>query len=167
MKTVPPEIIKRIEDKILNTYLLAEKQFNKTFVLCSYEVKDLGSRVRGYAFYSENKIQLNSVYLMESAEHCDGVINTTVPHEIAHLITDKLFPNAKQAHGPEFKSVMVNLGLPPVRCHSMFIPSKKPLNYSCACRTWNVSPIIHKRMQNESRRFCRACKKILTFQNKI
>lgn len=165
--TISPEIKKRIEDKILETYLLAQKQFNKSFDLCKLSIENLGSRVRGLAYSGQNLIKINSVYLNESAEHCEGVINTTVPHEIAHLITDNLFPNAKQAHGPEWKSVMIKLGLPPVRCHSMAIPSARPFVWECNCQKWQVSRIVHHRMQTESIRTCRKCKKAFRFVNKI
>lgn len=59
------------------------------------------SRVAGFAYY-KGFIELNIRYAMLHKEE----FKQTIKHELAHIICFKLFPKAKQAHGPEFRSVL-------------------------------------------------------------
>lgn len=56
----------------------------------------------------------------------------TLAHELAHVIQYVCFPHAKQAHGPEWKRIMRDLGFEPSTYHSMERPKvngKKPRTY--------------------------------------
>lgn len=114
------QLISSLESKVLETYLRAEQIWNRSFQLPTIEFKNLG-RTAGKAFYAQNKIIYSPVLFTENV---DRFLNRTVPHEIAHLITKVLYPNAKQHHGPEWRYVMQKLGIEDnTRCHSYDISS--------------------------------------------
>lgn len=65
------------------------------------------SRVAGRAYYHDNVIEMNLSYA------CTGSpedMRETIAHELSHLGCFALFSRVKQAHGPEFRSIMQCLG---------------------------------------------------------
>ena len=54
--------------------------------------------------------------------YTDHYIETTVAHEWAHLATRKVHGYGVASHGPEWKQMMINIGVPPARCHSYKVP---------------------------------------------
>lgn len=48
----------------------------------------------------------------------DEMVNT-IYHELAHIIQGRLFPNAAQAHGPEFRFILDSVGRDNSTYHSM------------------------------------------------
>lgn len=158
------ELIKRVEDKILETFLLAQRSFGKVFELPQLSFELNSSRVAGQAHLREWKIKINPEFL---EQYPDKIISRTVPHEVAHLVAYKVYPYAKQHHGPEWKSVAVKLGTEPTRCHSMHLPSKQPHTYVCSCQKFHVSNLIHRKIQNGQRRFCPKCKKYLVYLSSV
>ena len=119
-----------------------------------------GVRTAGLARIGRNRVSFNYHYINEA-----DFWNTTVPHEVAHHIQKWLYPRARQAHGPEFRSIMARLGCSTRTRHSMApeaLKEFKPHEYECPCckKTFNLSNIIHNRIQSGQRRFCAspACK---------
>lgn len=47
------------------------------------------------------------------------MIQQTIPHEVAHLVTDWYLPRATDPHGPEWMAVMIYFGRPPLPFHDM------------------------------------------------
>ena len=60
----------------------------------------------GVARFMAHEVSFNEVL---AAENPDTFENTII-HEVAHLVTFRLYPLAKQKHGPEFKEVCQTLG---------------------------------------------------------
>lgn len=119
-------------------------------------------RVAGRAYYSLHLVEFNEVL----AKHNPEKFYETVIHEVAHLVTRKLFPRAKQAHGPEFKAVDTALGGRGTRCNSYDTSvSKVTKTYTryvckCACKEHTVT----KRVASQASRFyCKSCKAYLTY----
>lgn len=158
------ELLNRVEDKIVETFLLAQKQFGKVFELPQLSFELNSSRVAGQALLRGWKIKINPEFL---EQYPDQVISRTVPHEVAHLVAFNVYPHAKQSHGPEWKSVAVKLGTEPTRCHSMHLPEKQPHTYICSCQKFHVSNLIHRKIQNGQRRFCLKCKKDLVYLSSV
>jgi SprT protein len=96
------------------------------------------SSVAGKAFYQEHKLQFNEILAIENGRE----FMTTVAHEIAHLITHQAYPNAKQHHGPEFRSVMKTIGYDPRTYH-----------------TYNVDSVTTKRVKTRYIYVCNSCSK--------
>jgi SprT protein len=82
-------------------------------------------------------------------------VDTTVPHEVCHLIAHQVYGRNIQAHGNEWKYVMSKLGQEPTRCHSMKVePARKLATYSYTCKKCgkkvSFTSIAHKRAQKDS-----------------
>jgi SprT protein len=161
------ELTERLETKLLETYEKAQKVFNRTFELPSIHWGDMG-RIAGKAFLLKNAIKFSPTLY---AQNVETFLNRTCPHEVAHLVTKAVYPNAKQAHGPEWRRVMQLLGVEDIgRCHSYDTSSVarqynvKRYNYKCACDTHAMTARVHNRIINGLAKFsCRKCKSPLTY----
>jgi SprT protein len=158
-----------IDDKIAECLEIANKNFPLSNVEPGHvspesynwpEVAfDLKGRVAGQA-WGDSKIRLN-IHLLH--EFYDRLLNQTLPHEIAHCVVARRWPNAS-AHGYEWAQVMRAFDVPPNRTHNM--PTKaarhhpRPHRYACIkCgKTFNVTNNIHRKMENGQIRYCSRCK---------
>lgn len=91
-------------------------------------------------------------------------IATTVPHEVAHVVTWLNHGDTVRPHGPEWQAVMRRLGVEaPQRCHQFELaPGKvrrqRRWTYRCACREHLLSTTRHHRWLYEDQQYlCRAC----------
>lgn len=116
--------------------------------------------------YESNKIELNVQLLLAYTEK---FISRTVVHEAAHLITNIMFPDAKQAHGPEWKHVMRIIGASDLyRTHSYDTSpalSGEYYRYVCGCddHIRNLTPLRHKKINSGRIVLCRKCKSRLAY----
>ena len=144
---------KQVEDKLRACIATAERRYNTTFRFPNIRY-DLRGTTAGTATYSTWTININPVLL---AENFDDMLADTVPHEMAHLITDQVYPEAHQRtgnmtrtrngvwrrpkrspHGEEWKSVMRVLGCDPRRTHSYDVSNARTRErttyaYKCNC----------------------------------
>ena len=148
-------LIHLVEDKVIDTMILAEEKFRRVFDIPKISFELNSGKVAGRANFDGWLIRINPRFLVSNTEE---IIKRTVPHECAHLITFKLFPFAKQAHGPEFRSVCRAIGISQETYHTMILPDASKFTYICNCRKWSISNCIHNRIKEGSRRFCRKCK---------
>lgn len=119
------------------------------------------------AFYKPNTstVHLNDVLLNTLSE---TTIKQTIIHEIAHHLTPILFPNHKQAHGPEFKRIDKSLGgLERAKAPSddydafqMASSTRKSttFKYICLCQTHHITKNRHTRILNSQTYICGKCK---------
>jgi len=154
------ELKSAVETKVLEVYLKAQEVFGKMFDLCKIEYKDMGSTA-GKAHYYENRITLSPTLLQENGEE---FINRTVGHEIAHIITFKLYGQIITPHGKHWKSVMVKLGMNPTRCHTYNVDSVKRnrrnvkrIHYVCNCQSHMITIMMHGRIKYGAKVTCRRC----------
>ena len=154
------------------------KQHPKPFLYFA-DVKQL-KRVAGTASSAKNVVSLNEYFLETETE---DMLNNTIPHELAHIVTDKFYPYARQAHGPEFKLVMETIfETMPTRCHSYDLKQLKdtgiirtrkkvarPYLYKCGCdKPHNLTANIHKKIQNYfQKRICRTCNELIIYVGKV
>jgi SprT protein len=102
------------------------------------------------------------------AKYYKHSLEQTIPHEVAHYITDCIWPIRKvKPHGPEWKSVMRSLGVEP-RVTGDFdlagIPVRQyqRFDYSCSCKTHQLSLIRHRRVQSGQAEYrCKECQQLL------
>ena len=98
------------------------------------------------------------------ARYFEHGLHTTVPHEVAHYITDRLYGLAHvRPHGREWRGVMQALGAEP-RATTRFDLSGIPLRrqrrfaYRCDCTTYQLSTCRHNRIATGTVRYhCRSC----------
>lgn len=115
--------------------------------------------VAGKAYYSPIfKLQFHSGLMEQNSDNFEN----TIIHEVAHLVTKTVYPKAKQAHGPEFKSVMQALGGEPNTYHNYqtvsFRNRCKQYAYQCSCREHYVSALANNAIQHKGVTYrCHSC----------
>jgi len=157
---VPPDLKKRVNSKIEHCLRVAEKHFDRAFNFPVIEY-NIMTHSAGSANSSLWRIRLNPVLLVENP---DEMIDDTVVHELAHLITDATThipeytgwsrPKRTPHHGRSWKNTMRMFGVEPTRCHTMDVSSlpakrKKSVHeYRCtACdKIVRMGPVRHKNM---------------------
>ncbi len=114
---------------------------------------------------SESVIRYNP-YLF--AKYFDDSLAVTVPHEVAHYITDRLYGLRKiRPHGKEWKTVMGKFGVDASRtCHYDMegIPTRvfKRFPYGCGCTQHTLTARLHNQItQGKKHYFCRQCGSVL------
>lgn len=88
----------------------------------------------------------------------DEMINETVPHEVAHLVSHAFC--GRLDHGKTWKQVMAHFGKTATRCHQMpATPARKQKRhpYLCGCREHRVGPQINARIRRGQVYLCRVC----------
>lgn len=140
---------------------------NETFSVDKIDFFSKG-RSAGLANFRLNLLKFNEVLAKENSE---SFMNTII-HEVAHLVAKKKYPNMKQHHGPEWKSVFIKLGGNGQTYHSYDISSvvkTKQFIYTCGCKDkeLKISKIKHTRMSNNATVYhCVQCKHTIKFTGK-
>lgn len=153
----------RIKEVVLECFNKALPRDKIPFVDVQYRTNM--KRVAGLA-YESNKIELNIQLLLANGKE---FISRTVVHEAAHLITNIMFPDAKQAHGPDWRHVMRIIGATDTeRTHSYDTSvalSGEYYRYACGCkdRSHTLSPLKHKRINSGQIYSCKKCKSRLAY----
>ena len=143
----------RVEAKLRECIATAERRYNTQIRFPNIRY-DLRGTTAGTATYGTWTVNFNAVLL---AENFEAMLADTVPHEMAHLITDQVYPEAhrrtgemtrtrngvwrrskRSPHGEEWKSVMRVLGCEPSRTHSFDttnarVRERTSYAYKCNC----------------------------------
>ena len=117
--------------------------------------------IAGMASYQDYSVSFNRKLMVQ-----EGFMNTVI-HEIAHLVTDKVAPLAKQAHGPEFKSIMRALGGIPSTYHSYDVEPTKRRTVTrhvatCGCQEHLLTPQASKKAWK-----CKKCNVNITLTGEV
>lgn len=154
---VPADIKERIVAKLKDGIATVETTYNvkMPFPKIFYNLR---GTTAGTAHYGQWELRFNPVLLMENV---DDFIARTVPHELAHLAVEKVFPEAhhptgysgfrrakREVHGASWQTIMRTLGANASRCHSYDVSSVKKnrttYTYQCGCgKTFEVSGKTH------------------------
>lgn len=162
---VPADVKARVAAKVDECIEIANKSFKRTFTTptIKYEVR---GRVGGIARVTQNIIDFNSVLLMENLDH---FIDSTVPHEVAHIIDHVVYGfqhNGRKAihHGRTWKMIMRIFGVDPNRCHTYDVTNaavKNKAKFHYVCKTCKrdifVSSVIHNKIRRGQHRYCVRC----------
>jgi len=153
-----------IADKTEECYATLEKIHGRTFDRPKIELKQLGKK-SGVAYYIRNSIYLNSDFMKNG--HLDDMINRTLPHEIAHLVSFKVFGMIGRGHVTYWKLIMRQLGLKPSRCHTYSLEGVKVRNitkieYKCGCpQSVKVGLKVHRNIVCGRKYKCKRCNTVL------
>jgi len=162
------EIKDCVEEKISDCLTIAQKHFKQMFAYPTIVYKNKGT-IGGTANVTSWTVTFNSILLKENV---DDFIATTVPHEIAHLITYAVYGYNRRLvkpHGHQWKFVMRVLGVSPDRCHDYDTTNvqkkiKNKFAYKCNCeRPLFVGPVVHRNIQRDMIYKCRRCKSPLSY----
>lgn len=163
---VTADIKTRITAKLNEGIAKAAARYNVTIPFPTVVYKKRGTTA-GTANYRTWTINLNPVLLVENT---DKFIERTVPHELAHLICDLVYPHAhrpgrgvkRDVHGQYWKDIMRTLGVPSneiTRCHSYDVTNakKKTSSYQYKCEgcghVFTLGPKRHAKLQSNSRAY--------------
>lgn len=118
-------------------------------------INDRKKKWAGQATYHKNILEFNLAYHSIDPDYFMGEI---VGHEVAHLITSILYPDAKQHHGPEFRKIMSRLGL----LGKTYIPDHMTIQekflYRCGCGKDLFYPLkSHLKIKMMKSPVCRKC----------
>ncbi|MDR2877392.1 MAG: SprT-like domain-containing protein [Chromatiales bacterium] len=126
---------------------------------------DLRGRMAGmYRVAGERRVIRYNPWLF--AKYLDDGMGVTVPHEVAHYITDLVYGFARiRPHGSEWQALMHSFGIDPRaavrhRLDLSGIPMRTQRRhlYRCDCREHQLSGVRHARVQREAARYvCRKC----------
>ena len=119
---------------------------------------DLRGTAAGQAQLQNAVLRFNSQML---AEYGGEFIDSTVPHEVAHLAVYRIFGRRARPHGQEWRQLMLQLGASPERCHQYRVQPTRRLKrfiYRCSCRLHRVTSIRHHRAQRGTRYVCTRCR---------
>jgi SprT protein len=129
-------------------------------------VFDLKGRAAGmYKVNKSRRVIRFNPYIF--AKYFSENLATTVPHEVAHYLVDVLYSmRSTQPHGKEWKSMMAIFGADAsVTCNFDLagLPTRhyQRFDYSCSCRTHELTRIRHNRVLKGTRYHCRRCKQEL------
>jgi SprT protein len=166
MSISPPIITKEVETKILEVMDFLQKQFPNTILkLPNYSFHRLGTSA-GRAFCLDNHIKLNIDYF---AKYHKDMIEQTIPHEIAHVVSYQLYGYKGLGHNNYWKHVMrkmAPLGVIVSRCHTYDVKDaclrkvNKPHKYVCKCKdpVHNLTNLKHNKILRGARYTCMKCK---------
>lgn len=147
-------------------YLHAKRLYKITFPMPTIGFYEK-TGIAGKAYSLLNRIEFNIVLAEENSEE----FKNTITHELAHLIADCIFPNKKQAHGPEFKSIMRDMGADPSTYHKYDVSSvstkrlKTRYIYTCKCaEPHELTSQSHMKSMIYT---CKKCKSNLSFTGEV
>lgn len=149
---------KQIVDKVHECIATVEKKYKVTFKkpLITFNVR---GTCGGRAHYGMWKVDFNPILAKDNLQ---TYLDDVVPHEVAHLATWLVYPNAlkrgfgqkRRPHGAEWASIMVALGADPKRTHSMDttearVRTKVTYSYKCSgCgHEFQLGPKRHAKFQ--------------------
>lgn len=172
--TLSKDLINKAETVVLDTLLRAQDQFKVNFEIPKIEWVDMGVTA-GKALSGSNLIKLSPTLF---SENVSDFLSDTIPHEIAHLVTRKIYQannifHRVKSHGPEWRHVMYRLGIPAAsRCHSYDTSQvsnarPRPYLFKCACQEFRMTELLFKKIYiQKQRRWCLKCKVDLVFVRK-
>lgn len=169
---VPAVVKARVEKKIADCLAIANKHYNPMLPFKTPTIKyEVRGTVGGYARFNQWEVDFNSVLLMENLEH---FIESTVPHEVAHLIDHAVNGIQRRgyktiSHGWTWKTVMHLFGCDGNRTHKYDVKNaqvKKKAKYHYICEGCKkdvfMGPVRHKKHKINGYFHCRGS--VLTYQ---
>ena len=144
------------------------KDWNKPFWCFN-----LQGTTAGTAYYHANKIHLNHGLFIRNKE---DFFSHTIPHEIAHLVSYRVFGKVGMGHGAEWKFVMRVFGVEANRLHTYDVSETKMKRtitrhlYTCGCSSFvhELTPKQHQKETKKKHTFsCKKCDCKLTNLDKI
>lgn len=154
---IPAAVKARVESKIAECLSVANKHYKPMLPFKTPVIKyDVRGTVGGYAYAGEWKVDFNSTLLMENLEH---FIDSTVPHEIAHLVDHAVYGVQRKgykrvSHGATWKSVMRLFGCDGKRTHQYDVQNaqvKKKAKFHYVCTGCKkdifMGPVRHKKQK--------------------
>ncbi|WP_299020629.1 SprT family zinc-dependent metalloprotease [uncultured Photobacterium sp.] len=134
----------------------ANHRLNKRFCMPAISFRQ-GGKIAGSARLQGWEVRFNPVLLEENPQ---AFLEDVVPHEVAHLITFKLFGKVRP-HGKEWQTIMTEVfGVPAKTTHSFDVSSVQGTTflYHCRCSEHQLTVRRHNKvMRKQAVYHCRHC----------
>ena len=174
------EMTQALENKMLEVLLILENRYKTSMPIPKIEFKPRIGLQLGFAERATNKVVMNMDLCNE--KHWHIILNEVLPHEVCHLVAPKIYnrwrhgidKNQGWSHGNAWKECMVSIGLPPNTRHAASQEMKETLQvrkvkknfvYGCPCgKTFELTALLHNRIQTGQKRHCLTCKGTVTFK---
>ena len=98
------------------------------------------------------------------AKYFDDSLATTVPHEVAHYVSDILFDIKNiRPHGKEWQAIMLKLGVEPkvtgnYDLSGIPVKQQRRFVYVCNCMTHQLTTVRHNKITTgKAHYFCQKC----------
>lgn len=156
---------KQIENLVIKYMDMGNEMFGMFVPYPKVEYFQKLTAKAGMAYGRENKLVFN----LQLAERNPDTYEKTICHEVSHLFTNRLYPNAKQHHGREFKTVMSKFGFTPNTYHTYDVTGLKTRKLisryivKCNCMEHAVSL---RKFNNIHTYRCKKCDSRLTWTGK-
>ena len=141
-------------------------QFSPASVAVTFDLS--GSAAGMYRVCRGKRVIRYNPYIF--AKYFENNLAVTVPHEVAHYVTDRLYGLRNiRPHGGDWKAVLRSLGAEPLvtaRYDMTGVPVRRQrrFNYRCECGTHWLSTCRHNRIQRgQSSYLCRRCGSAIVF----
>lgn len=127
-----------------------------------------GKKSAGIAYRHFPKVAFNVEFMEQESN--ESFLQTVI-HEVAHYVTWQVYPWAKQAHGPEFKYILRQLGSTRESIkHSYSVKGignqMRVFHYGCACgKEYRLSAIMNTKIQRGEVRRCTICSSKISKEN--
>jgi predicted SprT family Zn-dependent metalloprotease len=128
LKEYSDEDLQAAAQRVANTYArIANRELNAKLSIPVKILFDLCDRnpTWGGAANADFKIEVNMILFRDNIK---DILNTTIPHEIAHLVQHNMFDRRgayTQSHGAEWQEIMKRFGKDPFKCHNMDVTKAK------------------------------------------
>ncbi len=145
---------------------ISVRNYKFTLDICEFPAKH--AQAAGLANRMDMTIKINIAHARANIDH---IVNDTIPHEVAHLVQQILRPNAKQAHGPEWRAICVALGGNGKRCYAeedfpgmkIGVKRRSRHTYNVAGEVMELGPKHHNAIQRGTLRIIsRKTKMVIT-----
>jgi len=162
-----PDLKARIEAETANCLQRAQELFGKYLPVIEIRF-DLRGRAAGmYVRRGRHRcIRYHPALFSLDPEHH---LEHTVPHEVAHYVTDLLHRRRVRPHGPEWRAVMTALGVVPhatgdYSLEGVPLRRERRHPYRCHCGEHLLTTRRHHRIQRGRMVYvCRRCRQPLTY----
>lgn len=113
-------------------------------------------------------VRINGQLLLDNEQE---MLEETLPHEVAHILTDLKHGRGTKPHGAEWQRVMLALGKQPTRTHEMeTTPARtvaRDFVYRCSCKLHRLTAIRHRKIQSRKASYrCNDCMQPLQYEGK-
>lgn len=157
-------VIARTHDCILQSASLYRREFPSVHVL--FDLSGLAAgQFRWHAITRQCVIRYNPWVFAADFDHH---LADTVTHEVAHYLVYRLHGSRHRPHGPEWKRVMIALGVTPkatghYNLAGVPVRRQQRHTYRCVCRIHQISNTLHNRHHKGRHYVCKTCRSPLKF----
>ncbi len=165
---ISPDLQQQVRQKTAQLLQIAESYYQRSFPVIPVLFDLRGKSAGMYRVQGGKRVIRYNPYIF--ARYFEDNFSQTIPHEVAHYITDVLYGLRQiRPHGSEWKSVMAVFGAEPSRTaiyDLTGIPQRqyRRFVYRCDCQNYELTTRRHNKiLRGQGHYLCRECGSRLLF----